>query len=355
MQLFRLMILTVVVTSLSACASGGPADSDADLGGPHDAGHDATAPHDTDTADTTADVVADVAQEPVCGVCCAGEHTCIDDATVGVCANNGTAYNRQTCDSGKTCKNGACITPPVCQAGESHCTDSHDRQICRPDGSGWRTETCAQNKTCLQGQCVSGKPNGAQCSADGDCAGGKCRCSSSDNCSPAPTHPYCTTACTPGSCSDGQVCVSAQDFPAAGYDHCMPTCNVDCPLDGMACVAVPTRDTGDLTFVTACYPDYALPIGQECTSASGCVGGTCLQGYFDTGLCTTECTGNCPQGTACVQLQSGGAYQCTPLCGDGSQSGTGPCPLDPDGSRFDVTCKSRITYSGDGKRVCVKP
>jgi hypothetical protein len=121
----------------------------------------------------------------------------------------------------------------------------------------------------------------------------------------------------------------------------------------MTCASLPTRDSGELTFEQACYFDDAVDVGETCTSADKCTGGTCLEGYFDnTNICTYECSGDCPTGTACIELQSG-SYHCTPLCGDGSVGGSGGCPLEGGGDLWDVQCSTRNTYDGFARRVCV--
>lgn len=356
MQFFRLMALVALFATLTACAGGSPSDKDAEQS-PEDAGSDALTPSDaSDTTDTVDDsgegADASDADDDPCGVCCPGERTCSDDNTVSVCADDGSGFDDQACGEGKICEQGACVDEPVCQAGETKCHDGTTRLVCRAGGTGWRTEDCGTGNSCVDGECLSGDPNGAECSADADCAGGKCRCGSEDSCDPAPSRTYCTSTCTPGSCGPDEICIASDSFNGASYDHCVPTCDQTCAIAGLSCVSLPTRDSGELSYEQGCYFDSAIDIGETCSSATHCTGGTCLTDYISTGLCTFECDGDCPAGTACVELQTG-KYHCSPLCGDGSLGGNGGCPLEGGGDVWDVDCAIKNTTEGHAKRVCV--
>ncbi|QDG54506.1 hypothetical protein FIV42_28300 [Persicimonas caeni] len=353
MQFIRLTALVVFFAILTACAGGSPSDLDAEQN-PQDAGQDTAEPDDASDASNPGDVgvdSADTVDDP-CGVCCPGEQVCSDGNTLSTCADDGSGFTDQTCGDGKICEQGACVDEPICQPGDTKCHDGSTRLVCRAGGTAWRTEDCGTGNSCVDGECLSGDPNGSECTADADCAGGKCRCGSDESCSPAPSRTYCTSTCTPGSCGPDEICVSSDSFNAASYDHCVPKCNETCALAGLSCVSLPTRDSGELTYEQGCYFDSAVDVGEECSSATNCTGGTCLEGYFNTGLCTFECAGGCPDGTACVELQSG-TFHCSPLCGDGSLSGSGGCPLEAGGDRWDVQCAPRNTYDGLARRVCV--
>ena len=351
-QFSRLTVLVLFFATITACAGGAPSDHDAQLSDTEDAGPDISEP--TDATDVPQDTGADTADadEDACGVCCPGERSCVSEAAIGVCADDGSEVTEQACGEGQICEQGSCVDEPVCTPGETKCHDGGSRLVCRPAGTGWRTEACATGESCLGGECVPGEPNGAECSADSDCAGGKCRCGSDESCSPSASRTYCTATCTPGSCGPDEICVASSEFNGASYDHCVPECDETCALTGLSCVTLPTRDTGALTYEEGCYFDSAVDVGEECASAGECTGGTCLEGYFDTGLCTFECSDNCPEGTACVELEAG-TYHCTPLCGDGTVGGGGTCPLEGGGDRWDVQCAPRSTYGGAAKRVCV--
>jgi hypothetical protein len=346
-QFIRLIVLIVFVAATAACAGGeNPVTADAAQTTPDDVGGEDAPAHDTSDAPGDA---ADIQDDP-CGVCCPGERTCSDETTASVCADDGSQYVDETCGDEQICEAGSCVDEPVCQPGETVCLDGTSRNICRPDGTSWRAESCDANTSCIDGECLSGAKNGASCGGDADCAGGKCRCGSDESCSPSPSVTYCTATCTPGSCGSDEICVASDSFNGASYDHCLPTCDQTCPHAGMRCASLPTRDSGDLTYEQACYFEEVINVGEPCTSADNCSGGTCLKDYYDSvDVCTYECSGDCPSGTACVELVSG-TYHCAPLCGDGSPGGSGDCPL---GDIWGVSCGTRTTPQNFAKRVCV--
>jgi hypothetical protein len=358
------MILAAFLSiAIAACAGDSLEDVDTgDQDAQLDSGAADAAGDIGDAADLPVDASGDVganagdAHEDACGVCCPDQRTCLDDNRAGVCSADGSEFVEEVCADTETCEEGSCVPVQICQEGETQCYDSDSRLICRPGGTAWRTEECAAGTACVGGECVSGAANGTTCSDASECAGGKCRCGAGESCTAVPpgaeSKTYCTATCTPGSCGPGQICVSAQDFGAAGYDHCLPICNEVCALEGMACVHVPTRDSGELTFEQACFPDDAVEIGRECTSDRWCAGGTCLRDYFDIALCTAECSGNCPDGTACVELEAG-AFHCSPLCGDGTPGTSDPCPLEGGEDIFSIGCAPKTTFGGGVKEVCV--
>jgi hypothetical protein len=349
-QFFRLIVLIVFLAATPACAGGSPAGSDAAQPDPEDAGDTSSIQDASDAADA-ADV-ADTRDDP-CGACCPDDRTCLSRAAVGVCDDDGSQYTEQTCGESEICEEGICVDEPICDPGETACNDATSRLICRPDGTQWRTESCASDTACVDGECVSGGANGTECSASGDCAGGKCRCGSDESCSASPSRNYCTSTCTPGSCGPDALCVASDQFNPASYDHCLPTCNQSCAFAGMTCASLPTRDSGELTFEQACYFEGVVDVGEACPSPDNCTGDTCLEGYFgNTNLCTFECAGDCPTGSACVELESG-TFHCTPLCGDGSIGGSGGCPLERGGDLWDIQCGTRNTFDGFARRVCV--
>lgn len=350
-----LLCLFCLAICSAACAEG---ETQPDPSGDADTGSNDAGP--VDAADTNSDDAdardAQDGQAPVdmCAVCCPGGVTCIDGTTRGVCREDGSGWDETACDDGDICSEGTCEPEPVCSPGQTECFDSTTRLICRPGGEAYRQETCDDGQACVGGECVSGDPTGTSCTSAGDCAGGKCRCGTDESCTPTPTTAFCTSECTAGSCGPDEACVESDLVDGSSYDHCVPTCQDTCPLSGLTCVALPSRDSGSLEWVQGCYLDTVEPVGaQGCSSAEQCAGDTCLSDYFNTSMCSHGCDGSCPDGTACVELD-GGNY-CTPICGSGSVSGSEPCPLDPDDSRLDVSCAYRQLVGGGAKRVCVNP
>lgn len=359
MQFVRFKIFIVMLSLVVGCAGGSTDDNDNATSGPQDAGEDGAAGPDAQDDSGAPDTgPEDAGPEDVgedadaCGVCCPGERTCLTEDMVGVCDDDGSQHTEEPCGDGQICEDATCVDEPVCDAGETRCHDGTTRLICRGDESGWRTETCGSDEACLSGECVTGAPNGAECADDDDCAGGKCRCGSAESCSPTPSRTYCTATCTPGSCGPDEVCVDSEAFDGASYDHCVPSCDQSCPISGLTCASVPTRDSGELDYARGCTLDTAVDIGEECTSETNCTGTTCFEDHFDFGICTFECSGNCPDGTSCVQLE-GGTYHCSPNCGDGSPGNSEVCPLDPDGDDLKIDCEVRTDYDGSARYVCV--
>lgn len=364
MQYIRVMILaawtsTLLLAGLTGCATDAPSDHVGDV-------EDTRSPADVDEKDTQGgqDALADAqpdtpdvpdAEPDPCEVCCPGDVTCINGGTRGVCKPDGSGYVEEECAAEQMCTGGACVARPVCTPGEKTCYDASTLQVCKADAGGWRTESCDPSTTCIDGSCVTGNRNGEACEQASDCAGGKCRCGAGESCPPYPAgaiEAYCTSGCTPGSCGPGELCLSASDFPAAGYDHCVPTCQQTCALPGMSCAWVATRDSGALSFQQACVPIGTVDIGKKCEADDVCTGGTCLEDYFEIGMCTSECTGDCPTGTACVKLV-GDTFYCSPLCGDGSPGNSAPCPLA--GSQqgmMSIGCATKTKYSGGAAHVC---
>ena len=290
------------------------------------------------------------------GVCCPGSATCLDMTTRRVCNASGSGYETETCMGEKICKDGKCADKPVCTPGDRTCHNDSTALVCRPSGTSRRTENCDSGETCIDGNCVSGSPNGADCSKDGDCAGGTCRCGTESTgiCATKPGRGLCTRKCGSQTCDDGEFCLSASVFPEAGYDHCVKECKSACASSGLECVALPVANPSGKAWKKGCYFEATTPIGKPCKSNEPCVGGKCLTNYFPSDICTKSCKGDCPAGSACVELRSGQFY-CTPLCGDGSLKTTEPCPLEKGMDRNDIVCASRSIHGGGVKTVCDKP
>lgn len=364
MRYSSLIILLVVLagSALSACASNDLDQEQADIRA-DDATIRDVRPEDAPSEDAQSDGVdarQDVAPPPFCTP---ADNTCADENTTRVCAPDGSEFIDQACPEDQECADAACVPRQICTPGAQQCYDASSLMTCRPSGTAWRTETCAAGTSCVDGACLSGTANGTACADNSDCAHGLCRCGAEDSCDPVggvAVAPYCTAACTPGSCGAGELCVSATDFPAAGQDHCVPVCHQVCALPGMTCAWVPTRDSGELSFEQACVPEGVVDIGRECdaSTADACAGGTCLLDYFRVGFCTSECSGDCPSGSACVELVAGsGEHYCTPICGDGSATSTAACPLGEHGGFEEIACSIKTVYNSNpvqNLRVCFK-
>ncbi len=108
--------------------------------------------------------------------------------------------------------------------------------------------------------------------------------------------------------------------------------------EGTFAMRVPWSALGVAFALSACGPT----VGDACTTNNDCGGATCLQGATTPGgYCTTSCQGggNCPNGSACVQLSGqGNSRTCLLLCTAGQQCRAG------------YTCDLR-----DGARVCLGP
>lgn len=314
-----------------------------------DSGQDTAEPADTDEAD-----LEETPEDP-CGVCCPGEISCVDGDTLGTCLPDGSGYEEASCGEEELCEDAACVARPVCNEGETACHDGKTRMVCRAGGAGWRTDDCADGMSCVGGECLAGEPTGHACEAADDCAGAKCHCGSDESCDlpdESSLSGYCSATCAPGSCGSDEVCVSATHWPAAREDHCLASCSGGCShLPGMTCASVPTMDSGELTFEEACVPQGIVDIGERCERSETCSGGTCLLDYIEVGLCTTECAGNCPEGTACVELRDN-TYYCSPICGNGDPAGSSPCPLAGGEDMMSIQCAVKNQYGGGAKRVC---
>ncbi|MCB9540157.1 MAG: hypothetical protein H6704_28425 [Myxococcales bacterium] len=157
---------------------------------------------------------------------------------------------------------------------------------------------------------ANGRPLGAACTADAECADGFCITGLPEG--------YCSARCEDAECPGGNRCWNLGDFSA-----CLLDCTADAECrgaDGYVC-------DGDAT----CYPGQPgggggadVPVGGPCESNQDCGdGGGCVpeQGAdgptgFTGGYCIlTECgpQNPCPQGSDCFQLQDGGSA-CLAVC-----------------------------------------
>ena len=295
-------------------------------------------------------------------VCIVNETSCIDPQTLGRCRPDQMGYDPMPCAQGTTCLNGACSTEPACVAGSLECLDDQTVLRCRQNGEGYIQMTCEPPLNCGEGMCTDKLPSGSGCTTDDECASGNCRCGADtdDGCPPSLGGGICTnTSCVADGCGMSGHCLASDQVPTGGadYDHCVRSCSESnsCPT-GSKCVALPVRIGGGVEFRDACYFSGVKGFGEDCTTESECLSGACLTDYYSTGSCSRRCDndGLCSEGSACVELIAG-QFWCSLTCGDGSISGTQPCPLDVPVERFDVTCKILSIQGGGVMRVCAAP
>lgn len=193
---------------------------------------------------------------------CPAGTTCVSYGSTeyGVCMPDvNKSKTGEACASGFECVTGICWQP---QNGPSYCT-----QNCI---SGW----CPQGMTCQDGGyfgmiCVlpegvepTGKPDGAQCTKNEDCASGWC-------------------------------------VPLIGTSQtfCRRACNLNdwlCPW-GTSCVSYGNPNFG------VCMPDIGKArTGEACSQGTDCVTGICWPDANGQGYCTQSCIGMwCPEGLQC--------------------------------------------------------
>ncbi len=302
---------------------------------------------DTSTPDVATDKLDTTEQDTRCGVCCPDEVRCSATGAREVCNASGTAYVEDACPDTQQCDGGACVDKAVCTPGESRCHDTSTLLVCRANGMGFSTEACNSGEACIDGKCVSGKVNGTQCTADADCAGGKCRCGANDNC-PGPWKPtYCTNECTRASdCASNEWCLSAGLSPAPhNVNHCVTRCEQTCAISGLSCTHLPVhKEDGSIEWQQGCAQKELKSVGTQCTSDSECLTGTCLEYFRDFKFCSNRCENNgCPSNAACVELESN-QFWCSLTC-TGS-TGSKVCPLNQPTSQWGVGCKTMITHGG---------
>lgn len=326
--------LLVAALFFAACSSSEvPVDND------NDDAPDTGVPEDTgDDEDASDDADADV--DP-CPVCCPGDKQCsADGEAVETCNEAGDGFEvTETCESGDICDDAECVPEPVCEPGEQICDGSSSILTCRATGTGYTASDCPDGESCYDDECVSGGPTGLLCDDASDCAGGFCRCGEDESCTLDQTS-YCTSQCTPGSCSGNELCWQSEETDAAGYDHCLLPCGAGaCQLS--ECKDVMVEEEGDIVWRSACLPQVLKGIGDECDNDDECLSGTCDQdSYSSITHCTRRCeVGGCPDGTACVDLDGTGAW-CYPEC-EGSQC------------TFSISCSTRSTHDGGVADICI--
>ncbi len=283
--------------------------------------------------------------------CVAGTTICDGETGTKTCKADGSGYIMNSCLTPNICRSGVCQAPPFCSPGEKRCENPSNVATCSVAGDAWTSSTCPSGEGCVKGFCVAGTIDGADCADNSVCASKTCHCGAEEDCALGQTgicvSPGCEQGCGTGFCFSGQTPIAGR---TTSYDFCMQACEGVCDSANQKCLEVPSTEG----LKAGCYLGRLKSIGEDCTTATSCIGGICRTDYFrESNLCTRNCdaTTPCPMGSACVDLD--GIFQCTLICGDGSSLGVEPCPLDLPSDRFDVTCKTVPTAGGTAVRACV--
>jgi hypothetical protein len=178
--------------------------------------------------------------------------------------------------------------------------------------------------------------DGAACTADTDCLGGKCLTAADGF-----TGGYCTTAqCETSGCSNlwGAECLP---FESQG-NLCFETCSEDVPCrDGYSCLAVESAQVCLPNGLSDTY-SAAGTVGAPCGNASECATGTCLTNFVD-GYCSAldcESAADCGAGGVCLATnEDATASACFKACETNAQC------------RFGYTCQS---IEGGSGGACVE-
>ena len=239
----------------------------------------------------------------------------------------GVLYEKdQTCGTGTTCSDGACVATCSDQcgwSGQQQCAGLVDYETCGDhDGDGcleWgATAPCATGELCeAEGSCVAVGIGGTceVCDSDADCLPGY-------GCYGHGDYPGAGAVCLPEGCSDDWDC------PAGTFCHEFPTgdtlcwtqdqgwCQGDDVWTGNTCGGlyeqVGTCGSGTSCFAGGCVADC----GDQCSYSGqrACAGGTTYQVCGDTdgdGCLEWSPPKACGGGSQC---QGPGECTCTPSC-----------------------------------------
>ncbi len=81
---------------------------------------------------------------------------CVTDYSRKVCKSDGSGFEEKPCPVGNICKGHDECTPAVCVPGEAKCLAPDKIGVCQDDGSAYEhTETCKLGLACLDGECQS--------------------------------------------------------------------------------------------------------------------------------------------------------------------------------------------------------
>jgi len=198
----RVGVCAGMILLLAGCGGGTDKDGGGDAHGglPADSlvGMDTPAP-ERDVPGGNPDEASGV-EDAAAGVCTDGERRCGALGEVQQCFA-GAWSPRETCTTGRVCRDGQCVISSECTPGEVRgCANESARAVCNSEGTAFSADPCPQGQFCVQGVC------GNQL-----CAAGSTRCQDLDtvvSCSTDGQGWGNPTACPEGSvCNDG-ACVS---------------------------------------------------------------------------------------------------------------------------------------------------
>lgn len=291
----RLSSLVVLTAALAAC-------NNSHVGEP-----DSAIVFDLDGAMLDGGVDAPV-PDSVIGDVCSGDAECGES---GICLSDPDllpgGYCSQACAADLPCPDGAtCLTVGM---GQSFCFLDCDPEAttrsCAREGYG-----CASNFMVFPSPvCVGG------CSDDTDCGGLSCDVGGGF---------YGAGTCFDPGSMVGDAC----------------TADTDCPSGG-ACIS--EAGSG--------WPSGSCATGCDFATNAGCETGSCINGGFGGGLCTTSCTtdGDCRDGYACRPVAGAPSRMyCAPACASDAECtvvgnvcnvGAGTCDVPFDAGNLGGTCR----------------
>jgi hypothetical protein len=235
------------------------------------------------------------------------------------CTSKSCGPNGKTCNFNTTC---------VCPGGntESACTGGGDEDC---DGLvDCLDPDCAQNPACMGAK----YDNGAPCTADAQCKGGRCYAEGSNL--PFPRG-MCTEACPQGTCANGGACIGSTE------KWCFPTCTSTAGCrPGYGCFNQGTAAAPKLV----CYP--------RCTDNAQCANGTC---NLHSGFCEAVSTAVGQEGAACTSHLDCKSRLCLTENAFGQPRGycAGRCIVSNGICPAGDTCQDLRNVPGDDQGLCL--
>ena len=225
-------------------------------------------------------------------VCEPDSKFCVDNATKGVCNEDGMDFFSDPCPEQHFCEQGTCWAW-VCIPGSFFCEDNK-ATVCTSSGSGVLNEMDCGQKVCIDGFCqdLMCAPNADYC-ADGDTIG-HCTedgmslvpedCPVNHSCKDAACHPW---ICTPGApICEAQIATFCDSLGLAPLPNGQNCSALQKPcVDGVCVDCVPQcdgKECGDNGCGGSCG-ECPLPPGATCVIATECIQGSCayeVQQYF---------------------------------------------------------------------------
>lgn len=254
-----------------------------------------------DGLDNDSDFYTDCGDPDCAGASCGSGCQCAAGAKKEIACGDGSDNDG---DSAPDCSDSDCLG-----AGTEVCNDGIDNTCDR-------AVDCADPKCNTNALCV-GLSDGAPCSADAQCQGGKCRtesatgspngaCSNAVSCNPSTqagcaggiciedgAFDVCLMKCTgtglgaTGKCRAGYVCVDSDASASNSNNFCMPLCGADSQCAGSG------AGYGCNAWSKLCsIKDKGLgKYGAACSSGAACESGLCRQDY-PGGYCIGLCAGD---------------------------------------------------------------